>query len=166
MEEIWKDIKGYEGLYQVSNLGRVKSLARTIYKVDGTTQTFKDKIRSATFNGRGYLQVGLSKEGSYTTFKVHRLVANTFIPNPYNKTQVNHIDGNKDNNHRSNLEWCNHKYNMKHAKTVLNKSMGNKAKKLRNEAVKILHNKYTKDELSIIFETSYQNILRILNTDL
>tara|TARA_R110000737_G_C14376353_1_gene449735 strand:+ start:168 stop:692 length:525 start_codon:yes stop_codon:yes gene_type:complete len=114
MEE-FRDIKGYEGLYQVSNLGRVKSLSRTIYKVDGTTQTFKDKIRSSTFNGRGYLQLGLTKNGKCKTCKVHRLVSETFIPNIEGKKEVNHLDGNKANNILSNLEWCTPSENVQHA---------------------------------------------------
>ena len=113
--EKYKDVVGYEGLYQVSDLGNIKSLARTIYKTDGTTQTFKDKTRSCTFNGRGYLQLGLSKEGKYVTKKVHRLVAMAFIPNYENKKEVNHKDGNKANNILSNLEWCTASENVQHA---------------------------------------------------
>ena len=104
--EIWKDIKGYEGLYQVSNLGRVKSL-------NGYHR--KEIILKLRNNLYGYLTIGLSKNNISKRYKVHRLVAETFIPNPNNYEQVNHKDGNKLNNCIDNLEWCNRSYNMKHA---------------------------------------------------
>lgn len=106
MEEIWKDVVGYEGLYKVSNLGRVKSL-KGYHR--------KDCILKLRNNLYGYLTVGLSKHNKSKRIKVHRLVAETFIPNPQNYEQVNHIDGNKLNNNVLNLEWCNRSYNMKHA---------------------------------------------------
>lgn len=101
--EVWKDIEGYEGLYQISNQGRV--MARN------------GKIRAIQINKRrcGYYEVNLYKNNNEKRFKVHRLVAQAFIPNPQGKPQVNHIDGDKSNNRASNLEWVTDKENKAHA---------------------------------------------------
>ena len=101
MEEIWKDIEEYAGLYQVSNLGRVKSL-------------YTNSILKGCKHINGYLVVNLYKNGSKSTKRIHRLVAQAFIPNPENKSQVNHIDENKTNNKVSNLEWTTRKENLNH----------------------------------------------------
>ena len=102
-KEIWKDIKDYEEMYQISDLGRVKSLARIIKHQNRHYR--KDKILKTSIDNHGYLQVTLCKNGKVKRFHVHRLVAQAFIPNPENKPQVNHIDGNKLNNNINNLEW-------------------------------------------------------------
>ena len=104
MREIWKDIKDYEGLYQVSNWGRVKSLG------NGGTHKTSRILKSA--DARGYLQVELSKNGKTKKFSIHRLVAEAFLPNPLNLPQINHKDENPSNNNVSNLEWCDCKYNI------------------------------------------------------
>lgn len=114
MQEIWRDIKGYEGMYQVSNLGRVKSLERQV-QMKRYIKTLPEKIMKLTLNKRGYLYIALCKNGRYQRYRVHRLVATTFIPNPHNKPQVNHIDRNVLNNSVDNLEWCTNEENMKHA---------------------------------------------------
>lgn len=103
MEEIWKDIKGYEGLYQVSNLGRVKSLD---YRHKGTS-----KVMSPGKQKNGYLNVGLWSGRKKETKYVHRLVAEAFVPNPNNWPEVNHKDECLTNNVASNLEWCTSEYN-------------------------------------------------------
>ena len=102
MEEIWKDIKGYEGLYQVSNLGRVKSF-------HGRTE--KEKILQPN-NKSKYSQLLLVKDKKRKIAHVHRLVAEAFIPNTENKPQVNHKDENRKNNRVDNLEWCDCSYNI------------------------------------------------------
>lgn len=103
MMEIWKDIKGYEGLYQVSNLGRVKSL--------NYNHTGKEKILKEGKCSGGYVCVHLCKKGKMRTVLIHRLVAQAFIPNPDNLPQVNHKDENKQSNIVENLEWCDQNYN-------------------------------------------------------
>lgn len=99
--EIWRDVIGYEGLYKISSLGRVKSL-----------KYGKEKILKLGKNNYGYLIVVLCKEGTRRTCKVHRLVAIAFIPNPSNLPQVNHKDENPSNNKVENLEWCDATYNL------------------------------------------------------
>ena len=99
MEE-WRDIEGYEGLYQVSNKGRVRNINKNPYR-----------MMKPHHNQRGYCQVALSSGGTYILVAVHRLVAQAFIPNPNCLPQVNHKDEVKDNNSVDNLEWCNNKYN-------------------------------------------------------
>lgn len=105
IKEIWKDVTGYEGLYQVSNLGKVKSL-----------KFGKERILKPRVRGKGYLFVDLCKNGKTKAYSVHRLVALTFLENkdPLNKTQVNHIDECKTNNRIDNLEWCTPKENNNH----------------------------------------------------
>ena len=104
--EIWKDIEGYEGLYQVSNLGRVKSLARKT-----GNQYNKENILSKERTRKGYYRVQLTKNKEHKHYPIHRLVAIAFIPNPDNLPCVNHKDENKGNNCVYNLEWCDTFYN-------------------------------------------------------
>ena len=111
--EIWKDIQGYEGLYQVSNIGNIKSLDRTVGE-NRTPYLKKGRILKA-WKYNGYLCVNLCGEGKNVKLKVHRIVAETFIDNPKNKKEVNHINGNKTDNRVENLEWCSHKENIQHA---------------------------------------------------
>lgn len=112
-DEIWKDIEGYEGLYQVSNKGRVKRLAS--YISNGKGEYFKEEhVLSLGKNKQGYCQVGLSKNNKIKSFRVHRLVAKAFIHNPQNKKEVNHINELKDDNRVENLEWCTSSENSRH----------------------------------------------------
>ena len=101
--EIYKDIEGYEGLYQISNYGNVKSLN---YKKTG-----KDGLLKPQYDSDGYCQVSLYKHHKGKSFPIHRLVAEHFIDNPDNLYEVNHKDENKLNNCVDNLEWCSHEYN-------------------------------------------------------
>ncbi len=107
MEEIWKDIKDFEGLYQISNLGRVKSLER----IDKSNHLVKEKILKIFKTRNGYLKVVLCKNGKQKNYDIHRLVAQAFITNPDNLPQVNHKDENKENNCVWNLEFCSCSYN-------------------------------------------------------
>jgi hypothetical protein len=129
MEEIWKDIQGYEGYYQVSNLGRVKSLDRIIYQNKNNviySRTIKGRLLKFNNDKQGYQLVHLDKEGKRLCKKVHRLVAEAFIKNKNNKVYVNHIDGNKKNNNITNLEWVTATENNLHAyKTKLSKPKSN-----------------------------------------
>lgn len=111
LKEIWKDIKGYEGLYQISNLGNVKALTRK-YNWRGTIRKTTEKILLPQLTWNGYFRVIFKNNKKY---RVHRLVAEAFILNPLNLSQVNHIDGNKQNNCVDNLEWCTRSENIKHA---------------------------------------------------
>lgn len=108
--EIWKDINGYEGYYQISNKGNVRSLDR----FDGVHDR-QGTIIKPSLKQNGYLQVGLRKHSTRKWIGIHRLVAIHFIENPDNKPQVNHIDGNKQNNNVENLEWVTAKENQNHA---------------------------------------------------
>ena len=111
--EIWKDIKEYEGLYQVSNLGRVKSLPRLVTqwnRFQNITYSIPEKILSLQIVNN-YYSVKLSKKGKIKSYRVHRLVAEAFIDNPDNLPEVNHKDENKLNNNIDNLEWCTRQYN-------------------------------------------------------
>lgn len=113
-DEVWKDIQGYEGLYQVSNFGNVKSLDKQVW--GGKSFYFKKgEIKKKIIGSTGYWQVMLYKNNNHKTTKVHRIVAKVFIENPNLHNVVNHIDGNKLNNNIKNLEWCTHKHNSIHA---------------------------------------------------
>jgi HNH endonuclease domain protein len=119
MEE-WRDIRGYEGLYQVSSFGRVKSLDRKVFvRKRNSYRLFKGKPKYGSFeNKNGYHVVSLYRDGKSKRFFVHRLVACTFLSNPTNLPQVNHKDEIKTNNHVDNLEWCDAKYNTNYGNCI------------------------------------------------
>lgn len=117
--ELWKDIPDYEGLYQASNLGNIRSLDHI--RKNGTNNYMqKGKLLKFNKNTSGYLQVRLSKNGIAKTYRVNRIIALTFIDNPLNKETVNHINGNKLDNRIENLEWATHKEQIEHQHNVLN----------------------------------------------
>lgn len=110
-KEIWKDINEYENIYQISNLGRVKSVKKGI-------------IKKPSVLPRGYLRIGLSKCGKVKYYSIHRLVAEAFIPNPFNKPCVNHKDCNTSNNNVDNLEWCTWEENSEYGDRKLKVALG------------------------------------------
>ena len=110
--EIWKPISGYEGFYEVSNLGRIRSLERIVECSDGRKRKIKDRtLKGSSYSG-GYSGVTLHKDGCAKFVNIHRIVAEAFVPNPLEKEEVNHKDENPGNNHASNLEWVTHKENI------------------------------------------------------
>lgn len=146
MEEIWKDIRNYEGYYQISNRGRVKSLSRVVkYKSGKGYKTIPERILVIKDNGNGYRNISLCREGYQVKHYIHRSVAQAFLSNPDNKPQVNHIDHDKDNNCVSNLEWCTQKENtaagIKLGK-INNKKRGKTKKFTEWEICRIAHLKF------------------------
>ena len=114
MIEIWKPVVGYEALYEVSNLGAVRSLARKVRSKNNSERSVKERLLIQSQNGRGYLHVGISN-GKSRSIVVHRLVATAFLGVAGERMTVNHKDGNKANNHVDNLEWVSVGENNKHA---------------------------------------------------
>lgn len=126
INEIWKEIPGYEGYFEVSNLGNFRSKDRIIkYKQSGT-RLYPGKPLKVELMQDGYSRIVLMKEAVKKRYMCHRLVAETFIDNPNNLPQVNHKDGNRSNNCVSNLEWCTQSENEQHSVNVLGKTMKGK----------------------------------------
>ena len=134
MEE-WRDIKGYEGKYMVSNMGRVKSLERTVWNGRGY-RIVPEKIRKANTNNMGYLQVNLNKNNKVKRYCVHRLVADAFCENPSGYTEVNHINEDKLDNRAENLEFCNRLYNTNYGTRNQRASEKLRGRKQSKESVK------------------------------
>lgn len=142
MEEIWKDIEGYEGLYKISNFGRVWSVRRGIYRITNPIL--------------GYPCVVFSVDGIQKTFQVHRLVAEAFIPNPLDLPQVNHKDENPLNNCVDNLEWCTCEYN---------NNYGTRNQRIADSKIGHIHTKETKLKLSKIMKSkSFGKKVRCVET--
>jgi hypothetical protein len=163
-DEVWKNIKGYKGCYQVSNYGRVKSLARK----DSLNRDIKERIFKPSVNNRGYSLVVFCKNGKIKTFTVHRLVAKAFIPNPLNKPSVNHINGIKQINRPSNLEWCTTSENNYHAyKLGLKEAKKGEThfnhKLTKADVVRIRVSSLKLKDLAKMFNVSFQLISAIRN---
>jgi hypothetical protein len=153
--EIWKSIDGFEGLYEASSYGRVRNVKSSF-------------VLNPCDNGKGYLSVTLHKDNKNNTSKLHRVIAKAFIPNPANLRDVNHIDGDKTNNHISNLEWLSPQDNHKHAKKSGLKATGERCaiSKLNVDLVKeirSLKNTMSQRELAKKFSVSRGTIQAVLN---
>lgn len=134
-KEVWKDIEGYEGYYQVSNHGRIRSLDRVIRSKYRSSQFIKGNIKNITPRKDGYKAIMLYKNNKGNRQYIHRLVAKAFIPNPKGYEIINHIDENPSNNHYKNLEWCDHQYNLTYGdkveRTTNSKGYKERTKRLR-----------------------------------
>lgn len=113
--EVWKDVVGYEGLYAVSNKGRIKSLKRTVHHPINGKSNLSERLRTTNPSKDGYCHISLNKESIISSLTVHRIVAKAFIPNPQNKPQINHINGVRNDNRVENLEWVTGSENVRHA---------------------------------------------------
>lgn len=151
MIEIWKDIKDYEGLYQISNTGKVKSIRYN-----------KEIIRKPCLS-KGYKMVKLHKNGVYRPVTIHKLVAKYFIPNPVNKPQINHIDGVKENNIYTNLEWCTGSENLIHAYKIGLEKGRPKISREQAKAIKEMKGLRSLRDIGKIFSVSKTTIWKIFN---
>lgn len=129
MKENWREIPGYEGLYEVSDIGNVRSICRVVHYANGSTRTIQGKVLTKNLSN-GYHAVTLSRNNSQKIFLVHRLVALLFLGSPKSNEVVNHKDGNKTNNAAINLEWCTQKENVRHAITHLGVNYNNHPKRV------------------------------------
>ena len=147
--EIWKDIPGFEGLYQASNEGRIRSLTRQVYNYIKPGRILKSNIKNS-----GYLYLSISNgNNKFKHANVHRLVALAFIPNPDSKPQVNHKDGNRLNNNVDNLEWCTAKENINHSLDSRRYKIGlQKKKETRERSFDLKVFKY-KDEVVNLYDS-------------
>ena len=145
MIEEWRPIEGYEGLYEVSSYGRVRSLDRYVVDSLENRRFYKGKVLSPAKDTDGYLKVGLSYNGKCKKCLIHRLAAQAFIPNPDNLPEVNHLDEDKTNNRVDNLEWCTAKYNVNFG-TARTRSIKTKVKKgyVNEENVGLSKEEYNK----------------------
>jgi uncharacterized protein (UPF0248 family) len=160
-KELWKDIKGYEGKYLISNFGRVKSIIKKTTLLIPYKSSYNKRIP--------YFKVVLQYNPK-KYYYVHRLVALHFIPNPENKPQVNHIDGNSLNNHYTNLEWCTQKENNQHAFRIGLQQLGENRPnaKLLNKDIKTIKKLYRPKtfpyhKIAEIYNVSYVTIWKVVN---
>ena len=172
MTEVWKDIKGYEGHYQISNIGRVKSLARMRFGKGGCLSPLKERILKQKTSKSGYKSVHLRCMDYQSHPTIHRIVAEAFIDNPDNKPTVNHIDANKENNHVDNLEWITQSQNTRYAFLKGNKSQKgekNNMAKLTMEKVKEIrkfkeeNDHLSQQQIADHFNLKRENVKDIIN---
>lgn len=165
-QETWKDVVGYRGFYQISNFGRIRSIAvnRKYGKQTGRLINIKPSVIKS-----GYCYIHLYKNGRQTrkAIALHRLVATAFIPNPYQKQTVNHIDGNKKNNKVKNLEWSTKSENTRHGFRIKLMTSETYSKLSRREVNKIrkFYPRFTQQKLATMFNISQTQINRIINKE-
>jgi hypothetical protein len=168
MKEEWRDIPEYEGFYQASNYGRIKSLSR--YVVSGKSRRFiEGRIRKQRKDLKGYLSLSLHKNKKEKSFKVHRIVLTVFDRPPKEGEEGNHKDGNKSNNYLENIEWVTHKQNCEHRDNILGKHQrgeNNNQAELTEEQIKgigilLKEGKLLQKEIAEKFNVSGMNIGRI-----
>lgn len=157
--EIWKDVKGFEDCYEVSDLGNLRSKDRYVKHYKGGLRFYKSKVKSLRFNKHGYLRCNLKKDGKRFDFLVHRLVASAFLDVSLDKNDVNHINGVKTDNRASNLEWCSSLENTIHA--VENRLI--KTKLTDNQVLDIFKSDLSQRKLGKIYNVSHSIIWRIKN---
>ena len=171
LEEIWKDVVGYEGYYEVSNYGNVRALDRTITRSDGVQYTRVSQIMSQTINDDGYPTVKLSKDGKSTRITVHRLVAIAFVENPDCLPEVNHIDFNRQNAKASNLEWISHKdnihYTIKAGRHHCNLDLtGNKNPNYKNTTLKEFYQNHPEEKKKLSRKGSQNGMAKSVEAEL
>lgn len=161
--EEWKELLGYEGIYLISSYGRIKSISRQVDIGKGKLRWYFGRDMRLSPNTKGYLQIVLvNRKGIRKTDRVHRLVAKTFIPNPDNKSFINHKDLNKKNNYYCNLEWCTHQENLEHAwrNGKLRKGVDIPSSKLTEEQVLQIRKQYLLKQRGVLALTREFRITR------
>lgn len=158
--EIWKAIKGFEEQYEISNIGNLRSIDRVVkHSVDGFTRKYKGTKKNIRLTTDGYFKCNLKKDGKRFDFRVHRLVANAFIPNTENKPIINHKNGIKTDNRVENLEWCTSSENITHA--IENRYI--KTKLTDEEAIDIFNSVLSTRKLGSKYNVNASIIWRIKN---
>lgn len=153
-EEIWKSVVGYEGLYEVSNFGRIRALARAYCDKNGRVSNIKERIMKQPLSNTGYHHTALRKNGISVTRNLHRIIAEAFIPNPDNKPCINHINGDKSDNTLINLEWVTHAENIQHAGAtgLMKFGINHHGSKLDEEKVRFIRENVTTNGGDLTYE--------------
>lgn len=165
-EEVWKDIKGYEGLYKISTLGRIKKMEGKVHYKDGRVRRYREQLRKVRIGKAGYPAVTLTKNKKKKTHTIHSLLAEAFIPKVDGKDRINHINGIKSDNSLENLEWCTQKENMTHARdTGLLTTYGENTHSSKLTEADVLeirdlfeNKKYSHQKIADIFNVSRENV--------